>query len=366
MTIWIIFAIMTAVVMAGLLMPVLRRTPTPAASRADFDKAVFRDQLAEVERDRERGIIGEAEAEAAKNEISRRLLQAAQAQPVSADTRKPGVVLPVLAALLVPAVALPLYIANGVPGMPDVPRAQRMENAAKSGDFEALVAQVEAHLGDNPDDISGWKVLAPAYEREQRWSDAADAYANILRLSKPDAATLASYGEMQVYAKQGLVTAEAHKAFGQALLIDPKDPKSRYYVALGLKQEGKSAEAKAAFAALLADSPADAPWRGIVQAELNDQTSRPPALTAEQMASGAGMAAGDQQQMIRSMVDGLEAKLKADANNLDGWLRLIRARTVLDEADRARQALATAREYFKDQPAALTSLDGLAKELNLI
>ena len=367
MTIWIIFAAMTAAVMAGLLLPAMRRDQAPATERAAFDKAVFRDQLAEVERDRARGLIGEAEAAAASNEISRRLLQAAQGEPKSAAPAGRVALAAVAAALLVPAIAVPLYMEYGNPGLPDVPRGPRIENAAANNDFPALVAKVEAHLGANPDDVQGWAILAPAYRREQRWDDAAEAFANILRLSKPTAEILSDYGEMLVFAKQGIVSAEAHKAFGEALLLDPKDPKARFFVAIGLKQEGKMDQARTALQALLADAPADAAWRPMVEAEIADTSaSRPPALSQDQMAAGASMAAGDQQQMIRSMVDGLEAKLKADANNLEGWLRLIRARTVLNEPDRAKAALASAREFFKDKPDALASLDGLAKELNLL
>ena len=177
--IWIVFAAMTAAVIGALLWPVIKSKPAESeAERATYDRAVFRDQLAELERDVERGTIGKAEADAARNEISRRLIAAAQ-EPV----KKPvsGLAWAAIAAtLIVPLVALPLYLKAGNPQLPDVPHAERMANAEKAGDMDALIAKVEQHLEANPDDVQGWQILAPAYRRMMRWADAAEAYRNII------------------------------------------------------------------------------------------------------------------------------------------------------------------------------------------
>jgi cytochrome c-type biogenesis protein CcmH len=69
--------------------------------------------------------------------------------------------------------------------------------------------------------------------------------------------------------------------------------------------------------------------------------------------------------MIRAMVDGLDDKLNVNGDDLEGWLRLIRSRAVLNETDRAKAALAAARQQFKGNPQALSALEGLAKELRL-
>ncbi len=344
--IWLIFAIMTAAVLAALSMPLWRAGAEVAPGRGRHDRAVFRDQLAELERDRARGAIGAAEAEAARNEISRRLIEAARPQS-QASTGRAGTV-GLIGATMVPFVAIALYLNSGMPRLADVPLAARLEKAVDNQDFVALVAKVERHLGQNPDDVKGWQVLAPAYKRERRWQDAADAYANIIRLSKPDAATIADYGEMLVFANEAMVTAEAARAFAAALQADAKNPKARFFAALALKQEGKSEEARQAFEALLAESPADAAFKPMVEAELRD------------LAAG-----GDQQAMIRAMVDGLEERLKTDSSDLDGWQRLIRSRAVLKEMDKARAAYATARHHFSGEPEALAALDGLATELNI-
>ncbi|MCA3561473.1 MAG: c-type cytochrome biogenesis protein CcmI [Aestuariivirga sp.] len=362
--IWIVFAAMTAAVLAALLWPVVKSKPAETqAERAAYDRAVFRDQLAELERDVARGTIGQAEADAARNEISRRLIATAEAPQ---RRKAPGFAWAAIAAtLIVPAVALPLYLRAGNPQLADVPHAWRMANAEKNGDMEALVEKVELHLEANPDDLQGWQILAPVYRRDQRWDDAAEAYRNIVRLSPPDAASISDYGEALVMGNQGMVPAQAQALFEKALKLDPTFPKARFYEALALKQQGKADEAKAAFEAFLKDTPADAPWRPMLLAEMRDMTAKPPALDQQTMADAQNMPAGDQQAMIRGMVDGLEQKLAANPDNLDGWLRLIRARAVLGDTDKAKAAYDKAKDQFAANQDALSQIDGLAKEMNV-
>ena len=362
--IWIVFAAMTAAVIGALLWPVVNSKPAESvAERNAYDRAVFRDQLAELDRDVERGTIGQAEADAARNEIARRLIATTQEtakRPVS------GLAWAAIAAtLIVPAVALPLYLKAGNPQLSDVPHAWRMENAEKNGDMDALIEKVEQHLEANPDDVQGWQILAPAYRRAQRWDDAVVAYRNIVRLSPPDATSVADYAEAQVMANQGMVPAPAHALFQQALKIDPTLPKARFYDALALKQEGKAAEAKAAFDAFLKDTPADAPWRDMLLSEMKDMNAKPPALDQQTVANASNMSASDQQAMIRSMVDGLEQKLATNPDNLDGWLRLIRARAVLGDTDKAKAAYKKALDQYAGNQDALGQLSALGKEMNI-
>lgn len=325
MLIWLVFAAMTVAVVAALLVPFLRQPKAIPASDADFDSAVYRDQLQELARDTARGIIGEEEAQAARNEISRRLLQVAKPAEPAAGNRYT-----VLAVLLVPLIALPIYAKYGSPGTPDVALQDRLKGAIANQDFAALVASVELHLAKSPDDIEGWRVVAPGYKREQRWDDAAAAYANILRLAPPTAEALADYGEMLVYANEGMVSDEAQKAFTEALKLDPGDARARFYSNLAVKQGGTG-----------------------------------PALTDDQVAAGQSLSQRDQAAMIAGMVDGLEQRLGSDSRDIEGWKRLIRARSVRKEIDKARKSLVLAMEIFKDEPATLDDLHRLAKELEI-
>ena len=362
MAIWIVFAAMTVVLVALLLRP-LRRGGRPAQPRAAFGQAVFRDQLAELERDVARGAIGAAEAAAARNEIARRLIGESESAgaPVKSSRWAPW-----LAAALVPIIALPLYLHFGSPGLKDVPLAERLTNAVANDDFDALVAKVEAHLAANPHDVQGWSVIAPAYKSARRYGDAANAYANVLRFSAPTADLYANYAEMLVYANGGMVTAEAANGFSEALKLEPRHPAARFFSGLAYKQEGKTREALQTWKALLDDSPADAPWRPGLEREIADLSGvKAPVLSDEQVAAAGTMNAQDRQTMIHSMVDGLEARLQSNGDDFDGWQRLIRARAVLGEMDKAKAAYVTAKDRFKDKPELAGSLDELAKSLRI-
>jgi len=365
MILWLAMAGLTAAVMAALVWPIMRRAPD-AATRAQFDAAVYRDQLAELERDVARGAIGAGEAEAARNEVSRRILST-----LSGDSKgsAEGSVLSarsaLYATLLVPLVALPVYLWTGSPGAPDLPLQARLDSAIEANDLDALVARVESHLARNPGDIAGWQVLAPVYRRMERFDDAANAYARILSLGSPTADLFADYAEMLVYANQGLVTAAALEPLRLALKLDAKNAKARFFMGLAEKQEGKTEAALAAWKALLADSPADATWRRLVENEIAAIEQPAPGPSKEQIADAENMSPADRQTMIRGMVDGLEQRLKSDGNDLNGWRRLINARMVLGERDKAKVSLDEARVAMKQTPDALAALDTLARQLGI-
>jgi cytochrome c-type biogenesis protein CcmH len=340
MTLWIILAALTVAVVAVNAWPLLAAKPAPAGD-AEADRNVYRDQLDEIDRDERRGLIGAAEAKAARNEVARRLI-ATEATPAAAAAT-PRVALAVLA--LVPFIALPIYLSYGAPHLPAMPLQARLDRAVENNDIFALVARVEQQLAKNPGDAQGWAVIAPVYRRMNRYADAANAYAQLLRLEPATAERLTEFGEMHTLANDGMVTATAAKSFAAALSIDAKNPKARFYSALALKQEGKREEAVKQWQALLADSRPDAPWVAMVE---------------QQVAEASG-----QSEMIRNMVNGLEERLKSDNQDLDGWLKLIRSRTVLGETERARTAYAEARNVFKDKPEAIAALGDLAKELRI-
>jgi cytochrome c-type biogenesis protein CcmH len=365
MILWLAMAGLTAAVMAALVWPIIRRAPE-AASRSQYDAAVYRDQLAELERDAARGIIGPAEADAARNEVSRRILGTlGEGKPAHTGTVRPPGRSALWPALLVPIVAIPIYLWAGSPRLPDLPLQVRLDNAVEANDLDALVARVESHLAKSPGDIAGWQVLAPVYRRMERFDDAANAYARILSLGSPTAELFADYAEMRVYANQGLVTTAAVAPLREALKLDPKNPKARFFMALADKQEGKTAEALAGWKSLLADSAPDANWRRLVETEIAAIEMPPPGPTEEQVAAADQMTAGDRETMIRGMVDGLEERLKADGKDLDGWRRLINARMVLGERDKAKASLDEARIAMKETPDAVTQLDALAKQLGM-
>src|SRR5262245_51387803 len=270
MTLWFLFALMTAAAVFAVLWP-LRSGRVPAAAGSDL--AVYRDQLDEIERDHAAGLIGSGEAEAARVEVSRRLLAAADAANGARSSTVPAATLgrrrwTALAALIVlPLGAAAIYGALGSPDLPGQPLAERREQA-EGRSLPSLVAQVESHLERNPEDGRGWEVVAPVYMRMSRFDDAVKARRNALRLLGSTAEREADYGEALIGAANGVVTADAKAAFERAIARDAEHVRARYYLGLSAEQDGNKEKAAGIFRDMQAKAPAGAPWAGFVRAAL--------------------------------------------------------------------------------------------------
>ncbi|MBD9622403.1 c-type cytochrome biogenesis protein CcmI [Ensifer sp. ENS06] len=373
MLFWILVATLTAAVAVVLILPLLRAGEAPSSPHS-HDVEVYRDQLEELKRDQDSGLIGGDDAELARAEVARRLLAAgesdSEATAAAAPRRGVSRLAQAFVLLCLPAVGLCLYLLTGSPGMPAQPLAARL--ADPNGDINILIAKAENHLAVNPNDGAGWDLLAPIYMRNGRVEDAVDAYDRAIRLLGPTPARLGGYAEAMVVQSDGVVTSKAQDALKQALTLDPNDPRSEFYLALGLKQEGKSAEALTAFNRLVATSPADAPWLPLVKqhvAELGGagatSAAAPGNPSADDVAAAESMSAGDRQEMIRDMVGSLESRLKENPDNLEGWARLIRSHVVLDQRDKALAALREGLKTFPADGDGGKQLLALARELGI-
>lgn len=375
MLFWILVSCVTALLAVALLAPLLRRSAT-AGGEHDHDVEVYRDQMAEVDRDAAAGLISAEEAENARAEIGRRLLSSADKASKETDASPKASRHPLAQAfiiLLLPALGIGLYLYAGSPGVPDAPLAARLANPGN--DVALLLAKAENHLIQNPDDGAGWDLVAPIYLRNRRPTDAANAYRQAIRIRGESAERLSGLGESIVASNQGLINSEATDAFRKALSIDRNDARAEFYLAFAMEQEGRRMEALAAFQSLAKTSPPDAPWQPIVAQHIAslqnapDQPAPNPAApgnpTAADVAAAQDMSAGDRQQMIQNMVAGLDDKLKADPNNFEGWMRLVRSYAMLKQADKASDALDRALKAFPADGAQGKQLVALATQLGI-
>lgn len=373
MLFWILVAILTAAVAVVLILPLMRAGEAPS-SPYSHDIEVYRDQLDELKRDQDSGLISSDDAELARAEVARRLLAAGESDrvvtPAVSPRRGANRLAQAFVLLCLPVVGLCLYLLTGSPGVPAQPLAARL--ADPNGDINVLIAKAENHLAVNPNDGAGWDLLAPIYMRNGRIEEAVDAYDRAIRLLGPTPARLGGYAEALVVQSDGLVTTKAQEALQQALTLDPNDPRSEFYFALGLKQEGKKDEALTAFNRLVATSPADAPWLPLVKQHVAELTgaaagsaAAPGNPSAEDVAAAENMSSGDRQEMIRGMVESLESRLKANPDNLEGWARLIRSHVVLDQRDKAAAALKEGLKTFPADGDGGKQLLALARELGI-
>ncbi|WP_244631057.1 hypothetical protein [Aureimonas sp. ME7] len=212
-----------------------------------------------------------------------------------------------------------------------------------------MVAEIERRLAARPDDGAGWSVVAPVYLQMGEAEKAVHAFGNALRLTAPTAQKHAGLGEALVQAADGRVTEQAQTEFRSALALDPSWTPARFYMALALSQQGRTAEAADAWSELLRTGPADGPWRPIAEAALADArgvSKQGLGPTQANVDAAAELSEDDRGRMVEGMVSGLADRLKASPQDVDGWKQLMRSYVVLNDSARATAALAEAEAAF--------------------
>lgn len=276
------------------------------------------------------------------------------------------------------------------------PAAQAAAPAAPVGDLPSMIGGLEAKLQANPGDANGWNMLAWSYSETGRYADAARAYEKAAKLLPDNSGYWSALGEARVLAGPGGVTPEAEAAFGKALAIDPRDHRARYFMAVKKDQAGDHKGAIDDWIGVLKDTPAGAPWeqpvRDLVtkvaaQNKIDIAGRVPPPATPipgatpgpgaevaaaaipgpsrDQMQAASSLPPGEQDAMVRGMVDRLAARLKDNPKDGDGWIRLMRARMVLNDVPGATRALSDGRAAFAGDPAEQSKLADAARTLGV-
>ncbi len=357
------------VVLAVVFWPMLRGVRA-IPERGQFDLAVYRDQLKELDRDIARGLLAPQEAAAARLEIQRRMLAPQRGKDaVARATASPG--LAAVLALLVIGAAGGVYTWLGAPGIPDQPAATRVasttqgEQKAPHTNLEGAAATLQAKLKDDPNNAERWLLFARTTAELGRWPVAIDAYQHVMALEPDQPDVISAYGEMLVMAAEGIVTPAAREAFAQTVKLDPKEQVSRFYLALADLQAGEPRLAIDAWMKLAADAEDGSELRTEVVRRIADTAKQaglpapvppPPApkqIAAAPAAGGAAGASGpdaaamaaaanmtpeQRSAMISGMVAQLAAKLEANPSDTEGWLKIARAYLVMNEPDKSADA----------------------------
>lgn len=299
-----------------------------------------------------------------------------------------GRVILILAGLIaLLAVALPMLRSHKT-AEPPVPDVQK-----PVGDVSSMIAALEKKMAANPGDAEGWNMLGWSYYNVGRYADAVKAYRRAADIDPKNPAYWSALGEVLVLSGPGGVTADAAEAFGKALAVDPKDYRARYFTGVKQDQDGDHKGALDRWIALLKDAPAGAPWEDAVRAVIDrvskannidvagrmpPHTAAPaqtpgdsvatagiPGPTASDMQAANGMTPGEQNTMVQGMVDRLAARLAANPRDGDGWIRLMRARMVLNDPAAAHAALVKAKAAFAGNTAEVSRLDSAAETLGV-
>jgi cytochrome c-type biogenesis protein CcmH len=370
MLLWLVFSALTAGVV-GTLLWFYRRAPLEAAD-GDADVFVYADQLAQIETDRAKGLLSEAEAESARAEVGRRLLARSSGGADSPRAKPNGSErLAGAAALAVPVMALALYVALGSPGIPDLPHAGRSQEDASRDQVEAMIARVEQRLRAEPQDGNGWDVIGPIYLRMGRYGQAAEAFANANRLLGETPKRLAGFAQAEILANNGIVNANAKLAAERLLAMEPGRVDARMWLALAKEQDGRFNAALADYRGLLSAPQMTPAMISAIEVRISlvERLARGETIEPGEEISATPPqrqpAPADQQAMIEGMVARLAARLQSDGKDPAGWVQLMRSYMVMGRNDDALKALNDARSALANDASSLNQVNTAAAELGV-
>lgn len=402
MTFWIIsagLALAVAVVIGFATRAPKRGVTEPAAA---YDLRVYRDQLREVDKDLARGVIGQADAERVRAEVSRRILAAdaamqSEAIEAEADKGAPWIMAAIVGAMLMGG-SLWMYWNLGAPGYGDLALKDRMELAEQarlnrpsqeeaedslppytappdiSPDYAALVQRLRDTVARRPDDLQGHLLLVQNEANLGNFRAAARAQSQVIRIKGDTvrAEDFTDYADMLVLAAGGYVSPEAETALREALSREQTNGTARYYLGLMMAQTGRPDTAFRLWDQLLREGPEDAPWIEPILAQIGDMSLRAgvnyqipeigPGLDGPRGPSSADIAAAqdlspaERLEMIQSMVAGLSDRLATEGGTVQDWAQLITALGVLGQTGQARAVYENAIEVFADDTRALDLL----------
>ncbi len=408
MTLFWIAIVLLATAMAGLLAIALLRGQRHTGPAEAFDVQVYRDQLTEVDRDLQRGVISDEDAERLRTEISRRILAAdAKTLSTGAAGTQPqtlGVTVAVVITGLLVGGSYWLYAQIGAPGYGDLGLANRMEMAelaranrpsqqeAESQlppteeteiqpEYAALVQRLRGAVEDRPGDLQGNLLLARSEAAMGNYIAAYAAQQQVLSI-KGDAATGKDYADladMMVLAAGGYVSPEAERVLEAALTREPDNGVSLYYMGLMMAQTGRPDIAFRLWDRLLRQSPADAAWLPPILSQIEEMAFRAgvsdyqvptvagiPGPSADDVEAAGEMSTEDRQEMIRGMVARLSDRLATEGGTPEEWARLISSLGVLGDEAQAIAIWNNAQEVFADNPAALDVVREGARAAGLV
>ena len=401
MLFWIVTAGLTlsvVSVLSGALMGARRDARPPAA----YDLDVYRDQLKEVERDLARGVVSESDAERARTEVSRRILQADAAVRTSISQTHPtgGMLIAAITSVVIAGASYLMYLQLGAPGYGDLRLANRIEMAETlraerpsqttaepnkgpplnlSPDYVALVEQLRETVGARPNDLQGQVLLSQSEGQLGNFAAAHAAKARVLAIKGANATAtdLADYADLLILAAGGYGSPQAEGVLERALSMDPANGPARYYFGLMMSQTGRPDTALRVWDQLLREGPPDAPWVPPIEAQIEEMAMRAgvnyarPAIGTGRGPSAADIdAAGDmspaeRMEMIQGMVAGLSDRLATEGGPVEDWSQLISSLGVLGQMDQARAVFENALKAFGDNRAAMDLLNRTADRIGL-
>ncbi len=380
---WLSIALITLCVLLIVIYPILRRPDLRSddRDRTEYDVALYKDQLKEIGRDLETGLISCSQAGAIRTEIQRKLLKSVD-NPIidTPDTpfnrySRSSVYMSVAIVLFISIGAISSYSFLGSPELRDIAYTDRdivreeaaLEDWRAEQEIDALLDKLARRLEKNPGDTEGWQLLGRSLIARGRYEESVDAYKRALAIHPDNPDYSADYAEALIFANNGNVSEAASKILHKVFNFAPANPKIRYYIGLSKAQNEDFREALQDWTDIVAISPKNAPWMptvrqqmdavfkksGIIRSAIKPSAealdiaatmdlSPRPGPTADDVAAARQMSAEDQTDMIDNMVKRLAGKLESNPNDPEGWARLGRSYQTLNRYEESKKAFQNA------------------------
>lgn len=371
---WLVAAILILVVDIALLRTLFADKMLDSGAR---NVELYRRQLDEFYQDIDLSQDRSPESALTRAEIARRLLRAIDENPAHVPITpfpyfwRERTAITLL--IFVPLVSVCGYLLLGNPRLPSAQRVVAMPRTAELQPAAKSLTQIEANLRANPNDGQGWESIAPIYARIGRLSDAKTAYSNAIRILGSSAHRESGLGEVLVMMNDGRVTEPAKTAFEAAQKLQPDHPKSSFYLAIALSQSGHPGEAIEAFRAMEKNAPADAPWLHVVRERINEleRNDRTAEISQVTMSANRPRTAQPDEHHTPTvdaveLVSRLDARLRKNPQNIEGWKQLVRSYVVLKEQAKAQDALTRGLKTFTPASEAGKELLAVATGLGLV
>lgn len=373
-----------ALVVAFILVRALRRAAEDAP--AGLDQQVYRDQLAEIERDQARGVIAPDEAKRLRSEVARRLLAADRtlAPKDAAKTGPNSVLIWGMMALALTA-GFAGYAFLGQPGYGDLPLKQRVQVAEERRSsrpdqaaleealpprtplepvdpaFLELVEKLRTAVANRPDDLQGQQLLARNEANVGNMVAAYQAQAKVIAIKGNNAndEDILTQATLMIQAADGQVSPQAEALLDDVLTRDANNDTALFFTGIVNMQVGRYDLAFRYWNHLLDTAPADSRWITEVRSRIEAlaevagvRYTLPAAAalagpTSADVEAAQDMTPEDRQAMIRNMVEGLNDRLATEGGSAEEWARLITALANLGEKDRAAAIYAEAQKKFE-------------------
>lgn len=359
-----ISALLTLLVVAWLVRPLLRKQTVAGISSEKLNAAIHRDQLRALEADLARGVITQQDFETTRDELQLRLLddtESFEARPKNKTTsfwtaKRTSVAI----GLSLPVMALGLYLQLGTPEAINPVAADHTQNEQLAN----MVNTLAARLKDNPNDSKGWVMLAKSYKAMERFEEAQQAFEKAGDIVKTDPELLLDHADVLGVLAGNSLAGRPKQLIEEALRLDPMNPMALMMDGVALYQSGDYKNAVARWKKLLDLLQPGSPDAQQVQANIDDARAKGGLSAGVSNALPpvpAGAAAGMTPEMINQMVDRLAARLKENPDDLAGWARLARAYKVQNRLDEAITAYAKTGKLLDTDPDLLTQYaDALA------